>query len=214
MPRKQREETDVGEINLIPIMAILCILIPVILYAFNFFEVKIQAVSAPRMGRSQKKPQDQDKKPLNLTVLVTKENFQLKMTQELMKGSPEPKIFKKRFMVERTEKGKKITEEVETYDYPALYNRLVEKKNEYPDETTINIGAEMDIPWATVARTIDAARVRLCKDSYTELMEYARAKTKQACEIEEKCGKTPSSECRKGVEEKVMFPAVVFVVAE
>ena len=55
MARTRRHKPDeLGDINLTPIMALLVILIPVLLFAFSFFEVKVQAVAAPRLGPSQK----------------------------------------------------------------------------------------------------------------------------------------------------------------
>jgi hypothetical protein len=74
----------------------------------------------------------------------------------------------------------------------------MEKKKAYPDENTINIGAEMDIPWHVLARTIDAARVQLEKDAYQNLAEYETAKPKKNED------KQPMS----------MFDGVIFVVAE
>ena len=181
---------EVGELNLVPIMAILVILIPVLLYAFSFFEVKVQAVSAPRMGPSSGKPKaDDDKKPLNLTVLITSKGFVIKQQAELQ-AEPEKPIYKRSFDVA----GK----QVEEYDFPALYSRLVKKKDQYPDEKVINIGAEMDIPWHVIARTIDATRVRLEEDGYEALEAYSLAKPKKNADGD------PLD----------LFPAVVFVVAE
>ncbi|MDP6945920.1 MAG: biopolymer transporter ExbD [Myxococcota bacterium] len=210
--RAHGEEVD-ADLNLVPIMAILVILIPVLLYAFTFFEVRVQAVAAPRLGPAKKtEKKDEDKeKPLNLTVLVTKDGFAIKQQAELMEGE-EPPIPKRTFMI----KGKEVVE----YDYPALYTRVRQKKIKHPDETTINVGAEMDIPWQTIARTIDATRVVLCKpavgkeevkgedcpaaESYEDIELYTKA--------EAKLGKDTNGD---GVKDPVdMFPAVVFVVAE
>jgi len=210
--RAHGEEVE-ADLNLVPIMAILVILIPVLLYAFTFFEVKVQAVAAPRLGPAKKtEKKDEDKeKPLNLTVLVTKNGFALKQQAELTDGE-EPPIPKRTFMV----KGKEILE----YDYPALYTRVYQKKQKHKDETTINVGAEMDIPWQTIARTIDATRVVLCKpgagkepvkgddcaaaDSYEDIELYDTAVAK--------LGKDTNGD---GIKDPVdMFPAVVFVVAE
>ena len=187
-----------ADLNLVPIMAILIILIPVLLYAFTFFEVKVQAVAAPRLGPAQKnkKKDDEDqKKPLNLTVLVTKDGFAIKQQAELT-DEPEAPIPKRTFMV----KGKEIVE----YDYPALYTRIRQKKIEHPDETTVNVGAEMAIPWQTIARTIDATRVVLLADSYEEIDKYNEAKPKMGKDIDGDGAADPVE----------MFPAVVFVVAE
>ena len=160
--------------------------------------------------KTEKKDEDKEK-PLNLTVLVTKNGFALKQQAELTDGE-EPPIPKRTFMV----KGKEILE----YDYPALYTRVYQKKQKHKDETTINVGAEMDIPWQTIARTIDATRVVLCKpgagkepvkgddcaaaDSYEDIELYDTAVAK--------LGKDTNGD---GIKDPVdMFPAVVFVVAE
>ena len=202
MARKPSErahsEESVEELNLVPIMAILVILIPVLLYAFTFIEVKVQAVAAPRLGPSQKnkkKDDDDEKKPLNLTVLITKDGFALKQQAELT-AEPEPPIPRRSFTVNGRE--------IEEYDYPALYTRVRQKKIDHPEETTINVGAEMAIPWQTIARTIDATRVVLEKDSYEDITKYGQAKPKIG---QDKDG--------DGIKDPVdLFPAVVFVVAE
>ncbi len=194
--RSHGDET-VEDLNLVPIMAILVILIPVLLFAFTFIEVKVQAVAAPRLGPTQKnKKKDEDeKKPLNLTVLITKNGFALKQQAELT-AEPEPPIPRRTFMVNGQEK--------EEYDYPTLYTRVRQKKVDHPDETTINVGAEMSIPWQTIARTIDATRVVLERDSYEDITKYGQAKPK--------IGKDTNGD---GIKDPVdLFPAVVFVVAE
>jgi len=202
MARKPSErahgDEKIEDLNLVPIMAILIILIPVLLYAFTFFEVKVQAVAAPRLGPAQKnkkKEEEDQKKPLNLTVLVTKDGFAIKQQAELT-DEPEAPIPKRTFMVG----GKEIVE----YDYPALYTRIRQKKIEHPDETTVNVGAEMDIPWQTIARTIDATRVVLVADAFEEIDKYNEAKPKMGKDIDGDGAADPVE----------MFPAVVFVVAE
>lgn len=201
MARKPSErahgDEKIEDLNLVPIMAILIILIPVLLYAFTFFEVKVQAVAAPRLGPTKQKKKDDDdqKKPLNLTVLITKDGFALKQQAELT-DEPEPPIPKRTFIV----KGKEMVD----YDYPALYTRVRQKKIEHPDETTVNVGAEMAIPWQTIARTIDTTRVVLEADSYENIEKYNQAKPKM--------GKDNDGD--GAVDPVDMFPAVVFVVAE
>lgn len=188
---RRHSEEEVGDVDLSAIMAILVILIPMLLYAFSFFEVKVQAVAAPRMGTgTPKKKTDDEKKPLNLTVLITSKGFVVKQQAELTTEAEKP-IFK-RTMTDSD------GVEVEEYDYPTLYSRIMGKKKQYPDEKTINIGAEMDIPWYIIARTIDATRVQLEKDMYEKLADYQDAKPKL-------------DEDEAPVD---LFPAVVFVVAE
>ena len=195
MARKPSErshsEAVMEEINLTPIMAILVILIPILLYAFNFFEVKIQGVSAPKMGTGkQETKKEDDKKPLNLTVLITEKGFKLTQEEELT-TEPEQPIPKRTFA---DENGNQIVE----YDYPRLYSRLMQKKKQWTKERTINIGADFDIPWHIIARTIDAARVQLEEDSYDDLEGYAHAKVRLSSEKEP----------------QMLFDNVVFVVAD
>ncbi len=204
--RGKRSVEELGELNLSAIMAILVILIPMLIFVFNFFEVKVQAVAAPKVGSGKAKKKDSDKKPLNLTVLISRKGFVLKQQDELQ-TEPEKPIYKRTFEIDvEDEKGQKRRETVEDYDYPALYTRLFSKKTAYPDEKTINIAAEMDIPWHVVARTIDAARLQLDKPSYVKLSDYTAAK--------------PATVTKKGADgkdeeqPKKMFDRVVFVVAE
>lgn len=194
MSRKPSERShakdELGEINLTPIMAILTILIPVLLYAFNFFEVKIQGVSAPKMGTGKAETKkENEKKPLNLTVLITEKGFKLSQEEELT-TEPEAPIPKRTF----TDADGTFVD----YDYPRLYTRLMAKKKQWPKERTINIGADFDIPWHIIARTIDASRVQLEEDGYEDLEGYSLAKPKRDNEG------NPS----------MLFDNVVFVVAD
>ncbi len=190
--RKSRlNEADV-DIDLKPIMGLICILIPLLVYAFSFYEIKLQPVSAPKIGAPA--PQDsgdEQKKPLNLTVLLTEKGFAVKMEKELTEGEADINIPKKSF---RTPDGRTVTD----YDYPELYARLLEIKKKFRNETAINIGAEPDVTWETIARTIDAARVELKDEKYRDLKSYAEA---------------PEATDDEG-RPRLMFPQVVFVVAE
>jgi len=183
-------EEDV-DVDLKPIMGLICILIPLLVYAFSFYEIKLQPVSAPKLGApSAGEAGDEQKKPLNLTVLLTEKGFAIKMEKELTEGEADINIPKKTF---QTPEGRTVTD----YDYPELYARLVEIKKKFRNETTINIGADPDVPWETIARTIDAARVELKEPRYKDLKSYAEA-----------------PEAEEDGKPRLMFPQVVFVVAE
>lgn len=204
----------VQDLNLSPILALLVILIPMLLAMFNFFEVKVQAVAAPKLGTGKTTKADDSEKPLNLTVLVSKDGFLIKQQSELQDTADRP-IPKDVFTTEVTDGDNVITTTGEDYDYPALYSKLHEKKSRYPKETTVNIAAEMDIPWHVIARTIDAARLKLEKPEYTgpnRMMEYSRAMPvmQQAKSDIDGDGKVDDND----QEPEEMFPRVVFVVAE
>ena len=161
-------------------------------------------MAAPKLGpkNTQKDDEDKDEKPpLNLTVLISDKGFVLKWSDELAaEGGEPPRIPKKIF---KNEDGT----QVEEYDYPKLYTEVVAKKKDYPDEDSVNVGADFAIPWRTVARVIDCVRVRLAEDAYDSLEAFVSAETLKP-------------EVKKGVVDEEggrqvpLFPKVVFVVAE
>ncbi len=195
-----RFKVKLEELNLTPIMGLMVLLIPMLLFLFNFFEVKVQAVAAPRLGSGAAKPQDgeEEKKPLNLTVHIGKNGFGIKVQDELSANenlTPIPKRVYDGF-------------EGEDFDYPALYARLRGFKDKYKDEATINISADMDVPWQTVARTIDAARLQLEEPAYDDMTKFMTAMPLEL-DVPDKTG-----DGKPEKEPAEMFSRVVFVVAE
>lgn len=190
--RKSRLNVADVDIDLKPIMGLICILIPLLVYAFSFYEIKLLAVSAPKIGApAPQEAGDEQKKPLNLTVLITEQGFAIKMEKELVEGESDINIPKKSF---ETPDGRTVSD----YDYPELYARLLEIKKKFRSEITINIGGDPDVTWQTVVRTIDAARVELKEEKYKDLKSYSEA---------------PEAVDDEG-RPRWMFPQVVFVVAE
>ncbi len=215
-PSEASHSSDAGqELNLAPIMGLLVILIPMLLAMFNFFEVKVQAVAAPKLGTGSSKKSDDQKKPLNLTVLISKTGFQLKQESELQ-TEPEKPILRDTFTITtKDSSGAASTITKEDYDYPALYSRLAAKKRAYPDETTINIAAEMDIPWYVIARTIDASRIELEEGDFSgpdRMTKYSAAKPRMR--QSKKDVNQDNKVDEKDLEPVPMFSRVVFVVAE
>lgn len=180
------------EIDLKPIMGLICILIPLLIYSFQFYEIKIQPVSAPKLGPPNPADMgDEQKKPLNLTVLISEKGFAIKQEKEVAGEDADIKILKKNI---RSADGVPKLE----YDYPELYARLLEIKRKFRGETTINIGAGDSIVWGVIASTIDAARVELSKEKFPDYKDYSEA------------NEARDDEGRP----KLMFPQVVFVVAD
>jgi biopolymer transport protein ExbD len=169
--RRHGGAEDFGDVNLTPIMSILVILIPMLIFAFSFFEVKIQAVAAPKMGQPKKTDTENEKKPLNLTVLITDDGFKVSQEEELT-TEPDAPIPKKLITND-------LGMEVKEYDFPTLYNRLMSKKKLHKDERTINIGADPHIPWHVIARTIDASRLQLEETAYDDFEKWSGAKVKK-----------------------------------
>jgi biopolymer transport protein ExbD len=193
MSRKIRRmmggETE--EMNLVPFMAVLCILIPMLLLMFSFTEVTAQSVESPKIP-SRVSPTPPTEKPLNLTVLLTDKGFLIKYDEDRMAQSEEP-IDKRTMPADANHPG-----EYAEYDFPRLHNRLVELKGRFPGQEILNIAAEYHIPWRHIARTIDCARLRLKGAPFHTFEAYETARAVVD---------------RQGVAQ-TLFPHVRFAVAE
>ena len=188
-----------GEVDLKPVMGLIVILIPLLLYSFSFFTIKIQPVMAPKTGSAAPGSEsgDKDKKPLNLTVVVgTTRGFAIKMDAEVV-GPANADITIPKKMFKDPETGKRILE----YDYPALYQKLYEIKQKFKEEKTIHITAEPNIRWQVIARVMDTSMFILKKKKFKDLEDFATAEVDE----EEKGDK---------LYPRPLFPQVVFVVME
>ncbi len=198
---KAHKTPDVpAEVDLKPVMGLVAILIPLLLYTFSFYKIQVQPVSAPKIGAAGpgNNQGDNKKKPLQLTVVVTKPGFAIKMDPEVAGSVNLPSsisIPKKVFKDPRT--GKRILE----YDYPALYQKLYEIKKHFKEEQTVHITGAPNIRWQIIARVIDTARFILKKDHFKDLNDFATAKVDTETE-------------GKKIIPRFLFPQVVFVVME
>jgi len=205
--RRNSGDGDLGDPDLIPIMSILCILIPMLIYSFVMYEVKVQEISLPKFQSGPSTP-NQQSKVLNLAVLVSKDKHILK----IQGGGKEPREIvlkkkKKKFCDDSAIPCDECSgPEYEDYDYAGLYNEVAKLKasDDFKDVDSINIGAPDWVPWRVLARTIDAVRARLDKDSFPDACNYGRAKPLQV--------KTTDADGNEQTVVAEMFPKIVFVM--
>ena len=189
-----------AEVDLKPVMGLIVILIPLLLYSFSFFKITIQPVLAPTTGPAAPGSDSGDKdkkKPLNLTVAVLEtRGFMIKMDAEVAgQANSDINIPKKMFKDPKT--GKMKLE----YDYPTLYQKLYEIKQKFKEEKTIHISSEPNVRWQVIARVMDTSMFILKKKKFKDLEDFATAEVDKV---------------EKGNElfPKPLFPQVVFVVME
>jgi len=195
---------DLGDPDLIPIMSIMCILIPMLIYSFVMYEVKVQEISLPKFAPpSGGKPS----KVLNLALLVAKDQHIIKIqgggkeAKEIVLKKKKAKLCAPEVSCEEC-----VGEEFESYDYPKLYSEIVKLKDKkaFAEVDAINIGADDSVPWRVLAKTIDAVRVKLEKSSYTDSCNYDRAKPLKV--------KTTDADGNEVTTAAQMFPKIVFVM--
>lgn len=214
--RGQRMQVVQEDLNLIPIMGVMIILIPMVLFSYSFEMLKVQQVATPRVGASVGgaggKPDD--KVPLKLAIHIDNNGFKIK-ANEVFSDLTFPEIPKRTFQVALApgQAAQPVTE----YDYPRLYSVLrgLKDQERFKQEDSIDISAEMNIPWSVVAATIDAARVKLTTADFSGMTNY-----EQALELYRRDKPVMEPGTRKDKDGKPildtvpMFPKVVFTVAE
>lgn len=192
---RNRKHIDVEqELNLAPIMNMVVILIPMLLLSVVFLKVGVINITAPKlsMGPPSDTPPPEEE-PLNLTVAISSKGFRIAATGAAlpeMPGCPVPgpticledqavdvsaKIEKARnqFAAGNLMDGEgELKAAMAAYNWKELYNQLARIKNQYKDETIINLSADPDIPYAFVVRTMDVARFKLEKDSYSKASDF------------------------------------------
>lgn len=197
-------EEGLGDPDLIPIMSIMCILIPMLIYSFVMYEVKVQEISLPKFGGPST---SQKSKVLNLAVLVSKDKHIIK----IQGGGKEAKEIvlkkqKRRICDPAVSCDECAGADFDDYDYAGLYKEVAKLKasDDFKEVDSINIGAEDMVQWKVMARTIDAVRARLDKDVFASHCEFERAKPKKL--------KTTDADGNEITTAAEMFPKIVFVM--
>lgn len=126
-----------GELNLVPIMSMLVILIPVLLVAFTFVEIKIESATAPRMAL----PGDNAKAPVRVpTVYVGAGGaVQVRGFEGELYASLDP-----------------ATEGL--VDAEELATTMEGLQKQSPTSNKVRIAAAPSVPWHVMARCLDATR--------------------------------------------------------
>ncbi len=227
MARKNRDPGETPELNLVPIMAIMVILVPMLIYMFTFHQIKVQRVTAPRRGTGAKKAKEEQKeKPLNLTVIIRKDKgFMLTWDETLMTEQQSTPLIP---MIQSKDEacgdpGDQKSDRTPgcfpraqgcfCYDFAALYNDLVAKKIKFstPEkpEKRVNLTADSGVSWEVVSRTMDAVKCRKAQDNYQTLDEWMAADPK----LQKEATKVPGMDDPQFLCVE-LFPQVVFAMTE
>lgn len=197
--KKKGINTDIEDLNLVPIMNLVVCLIPMVLLGMSMVKVGVVNVNAPKFGQGAATPEESDKKPLNLTVAVGADGFRLQATANLhetlgMGAAPAPDAA----AADPTAAPPiLIPKKGEDYDYAELYNKMNAIKKAFPDESIVNLTAEARIPFKHLIFVMDALRVKLSEESYADLDAFKGAELKY-----------------ENNQPELLWPDVVFAVAQ
>jgi biopolymer transport protein ExbD len=147
----KRREMELVEGNpLIPVMNLVCMLIPLLLYGVVFIRFMTVEVNSPRMSNvPQQQPEENEK--LNLTVMITDQGFTFKV-------NPKFRLPWMSMSTDSASAGPDIPKKDDDWDYKELNKKLKEIKENHREETLIILGAEDDIQYDVLIKTMDWSR--------------------------------------------------------
>lgn len=198
MARQKREEIgQPDDPNLAPFMNLVIILIPMLLLSVVFLEVAVINVTMPLGGSATTDdPDEDDKESLDLAIAMSPNGFYVTAAGSLrqpIEGCPTqgPTIClsddsvnvqerfeeARRMMADGNETaGEQVMEEgLQAYNYRELYNMLSGFKADFPEETTVRLTADENMPFALTVRVMDVSRYRLTDDSYHSDEDFWKA---------------------------------------
>ena len=134
---------------LIPILNLVCMLIPLLIFGAVFVQYHTLEVSPPALETSPVTVNREDN--LNLYVLISRDGFHLKVnpTHLLPWMNQASADFRSQPDIPKKDDG---------YDFSGLTRRLQDLKNTYPKEHRIILGAEDTVEYDVLIKALDASR--------------------------------------------------------
>lgn len=146
---------DAEDLNLVPIMNLVTILIPFLLMAAEFVSLSVIDSTLPAIGApTDATPQDEpDKPPLNLSVIITNAGYTIAGSAAVLKNRNEG-----------SEGGPTVPckeagcPSVESYNIKELRALLNQIKDEYPEEENVILVPESSVKYSVIVQTMDGTR--------------------------------------------------------
>jgi len=216
-------------LNLVPIMNLVVCLIPMVLVGTSLVKIGVIDVNAPNFGMGKSTADEDEKKPLNLSIGLGRDAIYLKaggvpLGQLITDGESSedggikiPNRKKMEMVDVKVGETETVRKPFYYYDYPTLYTRLVQIKdrikNDYPNENSIKVSADPNIPVKHVIEVMDLMRYRLClrksessnceqQDSFTNDQDLRKAEVHRESKGENREGNVD------------LWPVVIFAKAE
>ena len=164
----QRRIQKAEELNLVPIMNLVTILIPFLIMAAQFVQLAVIDSTLPAIGAPTPSDEKPDKPPLNLSLAITDRGVTVMGADAVLypEGAPEVAEGETRPPTVPCMSGG-VCNSVEDYNWAKLTDELVKVKNEYPDEEDANVILVPDnhIKYEVIVKTMDSSRGTKSEDN-------------------------------------------------
>ncbi|MCD6499665.1 MAG: biopolymer transporter ExbD [Deltaproteobacteria bacterium] len=161
--RKYRASQEVGELNLLPIMNLISLLIPFLLLSAQFIQIGIILIQTPRLKSQSSADKKQKKKALNLTVIMTGKGYYVK-SRFGSECPPGKAGGEEKLCFRNKEKGKFTADTIRAlqlhlwYLYKRKYGSSQYYEDEKMDHHSITLVPQHDVKYEAVVKTLDALR--------------------------------------------------------
>ncbi len=154
MGGRSKRGADAEDLDLVPIMNLVTILIPFLLMASSFVSLAVIDSTLPAIGAPEPRSDDQDE-TLGLSIAITDEGFTVMGNDSALKSAdleegetPGPNVPCKQLGCPT----------LASYDVQELGRLLGELKDRWPDEENVILVPESDVQYEVIIVTMDTTR--------------------------------------------------------
>jgi biopolymer transport protein TolR len=150
---KSKRAEKAEDLNLVPIMNLVTILIPFLLMASSFVTLAAIDSTLPAIGAPPTETPDEDEEKLNLSIVITNEGWTIAGADAVLGSSEEGEDAGP--TVPCTKPGCPTTD---AYDKKELTRILGTIKDRFPDEENVILVPESEVPYEVLILTMDSTR--------------------------------------------------------
>lgn len=147
------------ELNLVPVMNLVTILIPFLLMAAEFVSLAVIDSTLPAIGPPVPVEEEPDKKPLNLSLALTHDGITVLGADAVLNptGAPVLAEGEKRPPTVPCKSGGRCIG-LEDYDWVELTRILSLIKDEYPDDENVILVPDSKLKYEVIVKAMDSSR--------------------------------------------------------
>ncbi len=155
----KRHLPEAEDLNLVPVMNLVTILIPFLLMAAEFVSLAVIDSTLPAIGPPVPVEEEPDKKPLNLSLALTHEGVTVLGADAVLNPAGAPPVVEgeKRPPTVPCKSGGRCTN-LEDYDWAELTRILALIKDEYPDDENVILVPDSKLKYEVIVKTMDSSR--------------------------------------------------------
>lgn len=157
--RSKRHAEEVQELNLVPIMNLVTILIPFLLMAAEFVSLAVVDSTLPAIGPPQPVEEEPEKPPLNLSLALTDKGVTVLGADAVLfpDGAPPVAEGEERPPTIPCSSGGTCTG-LDDYNWSELTRILGQIKDEYPDDENVILVPDSRTKYEVIVKAMDHSR--------------------------------------------------------